>query len=73
MTKKAKPAKGAKKTAKTTSRKPERSKAELSSDDLDAVAGGIVTPTMFGTIDAVRKAEKIVPVGVNNLSIKFSP
>ena len=43
MAKKAKPAaKSAKKTSKTVSRKPERSKGELSSEDLDQVAGGII-------------------------------
>jgi hypothetical protein len=61
MAKKAKPAaKSAKKSSKTVSRKPERSKGELSSEDLDSVAGGFIiinsTP-----IDAIKKVEKIAP------------
>jgi hypothetical protein len=42
MANKKKPAKPAKKAAKIASRKPERSKGELSSDDLESVAGGLV-------------------------------
>ena len=68
---KKKPAKPAKKTAaKAASRRPERSKGELSSEDLDSVAGGIVTPTMLAPIDGIKKVEKIAPIVTNLPSIK---
>ncbi len=61
MAKKAKPAaKSAKKSSKTVSRKPERSKGELSSEDLDQVAGGIIIQGGI-PLDAIKKIEKIVP------------
>ena len=61
MAKKAKPAaKSAKKTSKTVSRKPERSKGELSSEDLDQVAGGIIIHAV-PALDGIKKIEKIAP------------
>ena len=61
MAKKAKPAaKSAKKTSKTVSRKPERSKGELSSEDLDQVAGGIIIQGGM-SLDGIKKVEKIAP------------
>jgi hypothetical protein len=62
----AKPAKTGKKTT-TASRKPERSQGELSSDDLESVAGGIVTPTMVASFEGIKKIEKIAPTTVTNL------
>jgi len=62
MAKKAKPAaKSAKKSAKTVSRKPERSKGELSSEDLDQVAGGIIIINSTPALDGINKIEKIAP------------
>ena len=62
MAKKAKPAaKSAKKASKPVSRKPERSKGELSSEDLDQVAGGIIIINSAPPLDAIRKIEKIAP------------
>ena len=62
MAKKAKPAaKSAKKAPKTVSRKPERSKGELSSEDLDQVAGGIIIQGGIPVLDGIKKIEKIAP------------
>lgn len=60
MANKKKPAKKA--AAKTVSRRPERSKGELSSDDLDSVAGGVMTlNTNVGIkspFDIIKKVEQ---------------
>ena len=61
MAKKAKPAaKSAKKSAKTVSRRPERSKGELSSEDLDQVAGGIIIQDGM-PLQAIKQVQKIAP------------
>jgi hypothetical protein len=62
---KKKPAKPAKKPT-TASRKPERSKGELSSDDLESVSGGIIVQSpvlgIKGEIGDIGKV-KIAPGG----------
>ena len=67
---KKKPAKPAKKSAqKTTARKPERSKGELSSEDLDSVAGGIIiinSAPISAIKDAIKQVEKIAPSGLGS-------
>ena len=74
---KKKPAKAAKKTAKTVSRKPERSKGELSSEDLESVAGGIVvqSPALLSIKGEIKQVEKIASGGLGGLpsSIKLEP
>jgi hypothetical protein len=71
---KKKPAKPAK---KTTARKAERSKGELSSDDLESVSGGIIVqaPALSAIQTPEIKSVKIAPgaLGLPGSSIKLEP
>jgi hypothetical protein len=72
MANKKKPAKPTKKAAKAVSRKAERSKGELSSEDLDSVAGGIMTLNtntgIKAPIDAVKTEQKVVTISGGTLA-----